>query len=132
MSALTIAFWLPAGLLCYSHIGYPAILALATRSRRSRKAAWPEPRELPSVSVIVPAYAEEAVIGERVRNLRALSYPRHLLEIIVACDGSPDRTAQRAREAGADLVVELPRRGKIHAQDTAVGKAEGEIVAFSD
>jgi cellulose synthase/poly-beta-1,6-N-acetylglucosamine synthase-like glycosyltransferase len=148
MSALKIAFWLPAGLLCYSHVGYPAILALLAKSRRSSRAAWPhrhddpraahnesrasQRRELPTVSVIVPAYAEEAVIGERVANLRSLSYPRHLLEIVVACDGSPDMTAQRAREAGADVVLELARGGKIHAQDAAVARAKGEIVAFSD
>lgn len=132
MSALKIAFWLPAGLLCYGHLGYPAILALVARRRRDTDKAWPQHGELPTVSVIVPAYAEEAVITERVRNLQALSYPRHLLEIIVACDGSPDSTAQRAREAGADLVLELPRGGKIHAQDTAVARANGAIVAFSD
>jgi cellulose synthase/poly-beta-1,6-N-acetylglucosamine synthase-like glycosyltransferase len=148
MSALKIAFWLPAGLLFYSHLGYPAILALIARSRRSSRSAWPRrhddprttqpgssadpQRELPTVSVIVPAYAEEAVISERVANLRSLAYPRHLLEIIVACDGSPDRTAQRAREAGADVVLELARGGKIHAQDAAVARASAEIVAFSD
>jgi cellulose synthase/poly-beta-1,6-N-acetylglucosamine synthase-like glycosyltransferase len=132
MRALKIAFWVPAGLVLYSHLGYPAVLALAARSRRGPPSAAPEQRELPPVSVIVPAYAEEAVIAQRVRNLHALSYPRHLLEIIVACDGSPDRTAQRARDAGADMVLELPRAGKIHAQDTAVQRARGEIVAFSD
>jgi cellulose synthase/poly-beta-1,6-N-acetylglucosamine synthase-like glycosyltransferase len=148
MSALKIAFWLPAGLLCYSHLGYPAILALLARSRHSSRAAWPHrhddpsaahigspgahQRDLPAVSVIVPAYAEEAVISERVANLQSLSYPRHLLEIIVACDGSPDMTPQRAREAGADVVLELARGGKIHAQDAGVAKAKGEIVAFSD
>jgi cellulose synthase/poly-beta-1,6-N-acetylglucosamine synthase-like glycosyltransferase len=148
MSALKIAFWLPAGLLCYSHLGYPAILALLARSRRSSRATQPlrhddlravngdspvgQRRDLPTVSVIVPAYAEEGVISDRVANLQSLSYPRHLLEIVVACDGSPDATAQRAREAGADVVLELTRGGKIHAQDAAVARAKGEIVAFSD
>ena len=42
------------------------------------------------------------------------------------------QTAARAREAGADLVLELPRGGKIRAQDAAVERARGEIVAFSD
>jgi glycosyltransferase involved in cell wall biosynthesis len=50
----------------------------------------------------------------------------------VACDGSPDETPQRARDAGADLVLELPRGGKIRAQDAAVERSRGEIVAFSD
>ena len=50
----------------------------------------------------------------------------------MACDGCSDATAARAREAGADLVLELPRGGKIRAQDAAVERARGEIVAFSD
>jgi glycosyltransferase involved in cell wall biosynthesis len=84
------------------------------------------------VSVIVAAYAEEAVIADRVANLRGVTYPPDRLQIIVACDGSPDGTPQRAREAGADLVLELPRGGKVRAQDAAVECARGEIVAFSD
>src|SRR5262249_22964836 len=47
-------------------------------------------------------------------------------------DGCTDATAARAREADADLVLELPRGGKIRAQDAAVERARGEIVAFSD
>jgi glycosyltransferase involved in cell wall biosynthesis len=67
-----------------------------------------------------------------VANLRALDYPSDRLELIVVCDGSPDGTAGRARAAGADVVLELPRGGKIRAQDSGVQHARGEIVAFSD
>jgi glycosyltransferase involved in cell wall biosynthesis len=84
------------------------------------------------VSLIVPAHAEETVVAAKVANALALDYPRERLEVILACDGSPDDTAARAREAGADVVLELPRGGKIRAQDTAVAGASGEIVAFSD
>ena len=41
-------------------------------------------------------------------------------------------TPQRAREAGADVVLELARGGKIRAQDAAVKRSRGQIVAFSD
>jgi glycosyltransferase involved in cell wall biosynthesis len=84
------------------------------------------------VSVIVAAYAEQDVIAARVSNLRALDYPADRLEVLVSCDGSPDDTAARARDAGADVVLELPRGGKIRAQDAAVEKSRGQIVAFSD
>jgi glycosyltransferase involved in cell wall biosynthesis len=132
MTALKLAFWLPAGLLCYSHVGYPALLA-ALAKLCGRPAEQAEARgERPTVSVIVAAYAEERVIAERVRNLRALDYPREKLELIIACDGSPDRTAELARAAGADVVLDLPRGGKIQAQDRAVTRARGQIVAFSD
>ena len=52
--------------------------------------------------------------------------------MIVACDGCSDATAALARTAGAHVVLELPRAGKIRAQDAAVERARGEIVAFSD
>jgi cellulose synthase/poly-beta-1,6-N-acetylglucosamine synthase-like glycosyltransferase len=52
--------------------------------------------------------------------------------VIVACDGSPDATAARARAAGADVVLELSRRGKVRTQDAAVERSQAEIVAFSD
>ena len=133
MTAIVIAFWLSVGLLAYTHVGYPLLLALVARLRRaSTTSSTPGPHEPPAVSVIVAAYAEESVIAARVHNLRALAYPPDRLEVIVACDGSPDATPERAREAGADLVLELPRGGKIRAQDAAVERAKGVIVAFSD
>jgi glycosyltransferase involved in cell wall biosynthesis len=82
--------------------------------------------------VIVAAHNEQEVIAAKVANTLALDYPRELLQVIVACDGCSDATTARAREAGADLVLDLPRGGKIRAQDAAVGQASGEIVAFSD
>jgi glycosyltransferase involved in cell wall biosynthesis len=82
--------------------------------------------------VIVAAHDEERSIAAKVANALALDYPRELLEVIVACDGCTDATAAHAREAGADVVLELPRGGKIRAQDAAVECARGEIVAFSD
>ncbi|MBI5104057.1 MAG: glycosyltransferase, partial [Solirubrobacterales bacterium] len=54
------------------------------------------------------------------------------LEVVVACDGSPDGTAAAARAAGADVVLELPRGGKVRAQDAAVARASADVVAFSD
>ena len=72
------------------------------------------------------------MIAAKVANALALDYPRELLEVIVTCDGCTDATGERAREAGADLVLELERGGKIRAQDAAVERAGGKIVAFSD
>ena len=131
MTVLAIIFWVSAALLVYAQVGYGVLLAVLARFRR-RPVPAPGPDPPPSVSVVVPAYAEELVIAGRVANLRALDYPPELLEVIVACDGSVDATAERARAAGADIVLELPRGGKIRAQDTAVERARGEVVAFSD
>jgi cellulose synthase/poly-beta-1,6-N-acetylglucosamine synthase-like glycosyltransferase len=132
MSAVEIVFWVSVGLLLYAHVGYAALLAVIARVSGGRPVAAELTDEPPTVSVIVPAYAEQEVIGARIANLRSLDYPSDRLEVIVACDGSPDATAQRARQAGADLVLELPRGGKIRAQDAAVASAGGGLLAFSD
>ena len=133
MTALEIVFWVSAGLIVYTQVGYAVLLAgLARVLRGARADRRATAGRLPGVSAIVAAYAEQEVIASRVENLRAIDYPRELLEIIVACDGSPDETPARARAAGADLVLELPRGGKVRAQDAAVRRARGEIVAFGD
>jgi len=129
--ALEIVFWLCCALIVWTQLGYAAALAALARVFARPK---PKPREppLPILSLIVAAHDEQEVIAAKVANALALDYPRELLEVIVACDGCADETAARARQAGADLVLELPRGGKIRAQDAAVERARGEIVAFSD
>lgn len=138
MPVVKLLFWICAALVTYAQLGYGLLLALLSRVLpHPRIDAPPAPPPdgddaLPTVTVVVAAYQEEAVIAEKVANLRALDYPADRLEVIVACDGSPDRTAERARAAGADRVLELPRGGKVRAQDAAVRVARGRIVAFSD
>ena len=135
MLALEIVFWLCGGLIVWTQVGYPLALAVVARLRRSRARRPLAPAtagQLPALSLVIAAHDEETVIEAKVQNALALDYPRELLEVIVACDGCADATAERARAAGADLVLELPRGGKIRAQDAAVERARGELVAFSD
>jgi len=127
-----VLFWVSLALILYTHLGYPLVLrALVALRRRPtlQPGTW---KELPRVSLIVAAYDEETSIAAKVANALALDYPRDRLEIVVASDGSADATAERAREAGADLVLELPRGGKVAAQNSAAERAGGEILAFSD
>ena len=72
------------------------------------------------------------MIAAKVANALALDYPRERLQLIVASDGSTDATAERARAAGADLVLELPPGGKVAALNAAAEQATGELLAFSD
>ena len=132
MIALEIVFWLACALIVWTQAGYAAALAIAARLRPRRAPAAGEQEPLPALTLIVAAHDEESVIEAKVRNALDLDYPRQLLEVIVACDGCSDGTAAAARRAGADVVLELERGGKIRAQDIAVSRARGEIVAFSD
>jgi cellulose synthase/poly-beta-1,6-N-acetylglucosamine synthase-like glycosyltransferase len=126
-----VVFWVAVGLLVYAQVGYPVLLEVLGRVRRARSAT-PVGDEQPRVSLIVAAHREAEVIAGKVANARALDWPAGQLEVIVACDGSPDDTAARARAAGADVVLELPWGGKVRAQDAAVERASGELLAFSD
>jgi cellulose synthase/poly-beta-1,6-N-acetylglucosamine synthase-like glycosyltransferase len=126
---LAAIFWICVALLVYTHAGYPLLLALLTRTGRAGQSPFPVRVSNPPVSLIIAAYNEGAVIERKIANARALEYDGEV-EIIVASDGSTDDTAAKA--SAADVVLELPRGGKIRAQDTAVAKAKGEIVAFSD
>ena len=67
------------------------------------------------LTILVAARDEEAVIGATVESLRR-SFPD--AEVIVADDGSRDRTADVAEDAGA-IVLRLPRRGKGQALSAA-------------
>ncbi len=130
MVIVEVVFWIAAGLLVYTHVGYPLVLALLARMRPPRRP--PALSELPSVSLVVAAHDEQQVIEAKVRNALALDYPRELLEVIVASDGSADRTVELARAAGADVVLDLERRGKVPAQNAGAERASGELLAFCD
>jgi cellulose synthase/poly-beta-1,6-N-acetylglucosamine synthase-like glycosyltransferase len=130
MRPAKLLFWASSALIVHTHVGYPALLWLLARGRRDGTASTAA--DTPTVSVVVAAYDEEDVIECKVENVLSLDYPRERLELIVASDGSTDATVERAKAAGADLVLDLPRGGKVRAQDQAVERATGEIVVFSD
>ncbi|HEX6781118.1 MAG TPA: glycosyltransferase family 2 protein [Solirubrobacterales bacterium] len=142
-----ILFWLSSGLLVYTHLGYPLVLRLLVLLRapsaggddREDSPGRGSPRSetgpaegAPAVSLIIPAYDEQEVIAAKVASTLALDYPRERLQVVVASDGSADATAERARAAGADLVLELPPGGKVAALNAGAERATGEILAFSD
>jgi cellulose synthase/poly-beta-1,6-N-acetylglucosamine synthase-like glycosyltransferase len=124
-----VLFWGSLATLAWTHALYPLAVALAARVH-SRQIALDD-RYLPSVAVIVTAYNEEGSIERRLENLRALDYPRELVELVVTSDASTDRTDELAEAAGA-RVIRNPRGGKVAAQDAAVRATEAEVVAFSD
>jgi len=142
-----ILFWTSSGLLVYTHLGYPLVLRLLmslhapsaggddredSPGRGSPRSETGPAASAPPVSLIIPAYDEQEVIAAKVANALALDYPRERLQIVIASDGSTDATAERARTAGADRVLELPAGGKVAALNAGAEQATGEILAFSD
>ncbi|HEV8439988.1 MAG TPA: glycosyltransferase family 2 protein [Methylomirabilota bacterium] len=138
MSALAVVmFWGSLGLVLYVYAGYPVLLFLFgfVREAFGRRPAPARRARLPRVTLIISAYNEEDVIREKIINSLALDYPRDRLEIIVASDGSTDRTAAIAAEyaaAGVRLLHYPGRRGKNATLNDVVPQARGEIIVFTD
>ena len=66
-------------------------------------------------AAVIPAYQDEKHIGDIVRRVR-----QQLDHLLVVDDGSTDQTAQRAREAGAEVIVHNENRGKGEAIKTGL------------
>jgi len=120
---------------------YIILLGLAfAESVRVRPRQVPPSREelakMPRVSVIVPAYNEEAVIEASIRSLIELNYEN--LEVVVVDDGSSDLTYSKARDmaagapAGRILVISQPNAGKANALNHGIQAASGEFVLCVD
>ena len=136
MIVAQVIFWISLALLVFAQIGYPLLLGIWAKLSR-RRAQPPQPiiaGEEPFVTLVIAAHREQSVIAARIANARQLDWPADRLEVIVACDGSPDETAAEARSAGADVVLELEWGGKVRAQDAAVAAADqrSSVIAFSD
>jgi cellulose synthase/poly-beta-1,6-N-acetylglucosamine synthase-like glycosyltransferase len=124
--------WLLIGLPLYSMIVYPILMLILSRFFTRRFQRDPI---TPMVSMIICAYNEEESIAAKLENTLALDYPKDRLEIIVASDGSTDRTDDIVRGfagRGVTLLRFDGGMGKTAVLNATVPHARGEILVFSD
>ena len=124
-------FWISFALTAYAYFGYAVWLSIYVRLRRQPILRSPV---TPDVSIVIAARNEEANLPAKLENLRLLDYPRNSLQIIIASDGSTDRTASILREHAPDVipVVLEQSNGKAGALNEAVKRATGEVLVFLD
>jgi cellulose synthase/poly-beta-1,6-N-acetylglucosamine synthase-like glycosyltransferase len=128
-----IIFWISLGLIVYADIVYCGAMWAFGRWLKGRRPAVQGP--LPRVSMIIPAHNEETVLAAKLENALSLDYPRDALEIIVASDGSTDRTVEIARhfqDRGVRLLELEPNRGKSTALNAAVEVSTGDVLCLCD
>jgi cellulose synthase/poly-beta-1,6-N-acetylglucosamine synthase-like glycosyltransferase len=123
--------WVAVGIVVWVYLGYPVVLGLVAWARRkpvARQAITPD------VSLVICAYNEERHIRRKLEECLAADYPAERLEIIVASDGSTDRTDEIVRQFAprVRLLRVEGRAGKTIAQNAAVAEARGEVLVFSD
>ena len=128
------------GSLVYMYIGYPILLMLLSKliNRKETDEFNSDPSDrLPTVSLIIAAYNEESIIEEKIKNSVALDYPKELFEVVIASDGSDDKTnsivTHYAEQCDLINFIKYQRRqGKAHALNEGVVHSKGEILVFSD
>jgi len=89
---------------------------------------------LPRISLIIPARNEEAVIGNCIESLLKLDYPKNKLEIIVAVDGSTDRTLEicKSYEPRIKVKESTPKKCKAGVLNEVIPSTKGEIIGIYD
>lgn len=130
--ALLLVLALPVVVAC----GYLLLLTLLSGGKPAPARVSPRLK----FDIIVPAHNEEAGIARTVTNLSAMDYPVALRRILVVADNCSDSTADRAREAGATVLVrhDTEKRGKgfalAHAFEHSLkdGFADAVVVVDAD
>jgi cellulose synthase/poly-beta-1,6-N-acetylglucosamine synthase-like glycosyltransferase len=144
---MEIVFWFSLALVGYTYLAYPVVLFFCyclaqLRSdwqylfdRQNRRVLALDESEVPSVSLLIPAFNEEARLLQKISNLREMDYPPEKVQIVFVSDGSSDGTNEILKGVGDQNIeaIFLSRRsGKAAALNQAVLHARHEILAFSD
>lgn len=119
----------------YAYVGYPLLLKLLSVLPGRYSVSTEDPDVWPVLSISLPAYNEEAVIGDTLARLLELDYPRNRLQIVVVSDASDDRTDDIVRSfagEGVELLRLEERTGKTGAENAAVPHLRGGIVINTD
>jgi cellulose synthase/poly-beta-1,6-N-acetylglucosamine synthase-like glycosyltransferase/peptidoglycan/xylan/chitin deacetylase (PgdA/CDA1 family)/spore germination protein YaaH len=127
-----IAFIFVAGILLVSCRAL--IIGLLALVEKMRAAHPDHPEYQPAISVLIPAYNEQAAIVGTVSSVLAVHYSP--LEVIVVDDGSADETGdlveQRFRSDPRVHLIRQSNHGKSAALNRALGDAQGEVVVTID
>ncbi|MGB7329162.1 MAG: glycosyltransferase family 2 protein [Rubripirellula sp.] len=127
---ILVSFWLTLVLLLHTYVLYP-LLAGLLRHHQVRHVD----SDLPSISVIVPAHNEAAVLEAKIQNFHDLDYPSNLIELLIFDDGSSDGTANVARANTNDRVrfySAKDRQGKASAVNRLVSDAAHQNLLLTD
>src|SRR5260370_34350095 len=143
---MQIAFWFSLALIGYTFFALPVVLFFfycfaQLRSdwrylfdRQNRRVPALEESEVPSVSLLIPAFNEEARLLQKISNLREMDYPPGKVQIVFVSDGSTDGTNEilkRVGDSNIEAIFLSRRSGKAAALNQAVLHARHEILAFS-
>lgn len=136
MIATELIFWLCLWLVIYSYVLYAVAIYWAARIWGCKE---PPPSvddaSAPSITLLISAHNEETVIRERLDNALQMSYPADKFQVVIASDGSNDRTAEIVDTyagRGVRLLDYQSNRGKAATLNSAWDELTTDLVLLSD
>jgi cellulose synthase/poly-beta-1,6-N-acetylglucosamine synthase-like glycosyltransferase len=129
---IEICFYVSLFIVIYVYFGYAISLYVISFFKCNKSVNI---KQYPYVTIIIAAYNEEKLIKYKIENTLAISYPSEMLQVIIASDGSTDRTNEivsNYKEKGIELLPVAERGGKENAQKEAVKQSKGDILVFTD
>lgn len=130
---MILLFWSCLVFVVYTYFGYPWLLSLRARARVPK--LLPDNVPLPAVTVVIPAYNEQAHIATKLRSVLESYYPPERLQIVVLVDGAGDGTAAAARsvqDPRLRVLEKSAREGKTAALNDAMRWVETPIAVLTD
>ncbi len=117
----------------YAYAAYPVLLKLAAIVRRIPVS--PRDGDWPSVTIVVPAYNEQATIRTTLEHILQIDYPVDRRQVLVVSDASTDQTNEIVAEfadRGVELLALPERVGKTAAENAARSLVRGEVIVNTD
>jgi cellulose synthase/poly-beta-1,6-N-acetylglucosamine synthase-like glycosyltransferase len=128
---MQVVFWISLTVLFYTYLGYGFLLFLMTAF--SRRKTPDSLSEYPPITLIVPAYNEEAMIERKIQNSLSLRYPDGRLSFLFVTDGTTDNTNEIiSRYPHIQLLTARQRQGKAAAINRAMQAVSTPFVVLTD
>lgn len=130
---MELIYWLLLFILFYVWIGYFLLLSILSRLKPYKLI---KKDFYPYVSILLTVHNEEQVIEKRIKNLIEVDYPEHLLEFVVASDGSIDKTnsivlAMTEKDNRIKL-FKTEGGGKSYTQNKCIIHTKGDVIVLTD
>src|SRR3989344_2589294 len=126
---LDILFAIQVVIIIFSIIIYPILIKQLAKNKKLTAINYDQ-KDLPEVTIIIPAHNEEKYIRDKIRNTRNLDYPRDKVNIVVVDNGSTDNTKKVAKKERVKVITS--KRGKINAIIEGVKHSQSKLISITD
>ncbi len=132
---LQLVFWACVVVLAYIYAGYPILVWVRSRGKRSDVAPSAAEHPKHAVSIVIVAHNEARTLPRKIQSLLASDGAEQIREILIGSDGSTDDTANVLAELGdprIKLFAFRDRRGKPSVLNDLVPQCQSQIVLLAD